>query len=123
MGKADAGSVVGAFERFAAKSFRSQGQDLETGQRALGVREVFSMGAGDVGNGVEHDRSGNGQLDEQAGQAEEAANGACDRGAYGVGATAANGVAVRVTESQRDAQAALKSSVDGTPDASLRTHR
>ena len=62
----------------------AEGEDAETGQGGFGMTEVFPVLAGDGGDGVEHDGGGDGELDDEAGQAEEATSGSSQGGGPGV---------------------------------------
>ncbi len=119
LGEGGAGGVVGAVEGFAASAFRAEGEDLEAGEGVSRLRKIFTLPAGDFSDGVEHDGGGNGELDDEAGQAEEAADGTGGGGGEGVGPLAADGGVGGLTEGEGGVEALPERLVDGVADRLL----
>ncbi len=107
-----AGGVVGRFHGLGPAAFWAERKDLQAGERGLRGGEVFALRLRDPGDGVQDDGGGEGELDDQAGQAEEAADGTRDSRGDGVRATAGGASLAVSGDEERDLEAALECDVD-----------
>ncbi len=92
---------------------RAEGKDFQASQRTFRVQEILTLTAGNLDNGVQHQRGGDGELHQQTGQSKEAADSAGDRRSGRVGALVSHDGGFRFGRLDRDAQTLLQSFIDG----------